>query len=443
VRVVPVADGLVVAAFVGASYHWGEGRVSDDDGAATSPTSGTEQGARPQDALTEHTLRWAPGIGALAVVIGLVFVTGLVLFDRSLDRVAVDGLADDGESERSDGDGDGVVTVVDAENGAPRGLGSTLHVLVAGSDDRSVLSPEERRELSTGDAPGERMEAIALVRIDPDHDRLDVLRFPRDLLVTRCDASRGRINAAYAIGERNGVGGSSCLVQTVGGWTGIPIHHVVTVDFRGFVDAVDAVGGVELGLDEPLRDRRAGLDLEAGCVVLDGADALAFVRARHLDDDFGRIRRQQQLVAATMDQVLTGETLRDPRRLGQLLATAQRSLQMDDRLTAHRLRAIAATVADLGSDDLVTRTIDGEVRRSQEGISFLYPDEEHAEALFDAFVSGELDAAPETARELRSSSAVGDDDTTSDLEDADRDEREDEGDTDDEVNATVSPGADC
>jgi hypothetical protein len=90
---VPVADGLVVAAFVGASYHWGEGRVSDDDGAATSPTSGTEPGARPQDALTEHTLRWAPGIGALAVVIGLVFVTGLVLFDRSLARVAGDGLA--------------------------------------------------------------------------------------------------------------------------------------------------------------------------------------------------------------------------------------------------------------------------------------------------------------------------------------------------------------
>jgi peptide/nickel transport system permease protein len=86
----------------GASHHWGEGSVSDDDGAATSPTSGTEPGARPHDALTEHTLRWAPGIGALAVVIGLVFapliaktVRAAVLSERQLDYVTAAHLRKD------------------------------------------------------------------------------------------------------------------------------------------------------------------------------------------------------------------------------------------------------------------------------------------------------------------------------------------------------------
>lgn len=371
--------------------------VAQEEG-TSGPEAGSASGWRAR------TLRWAPGVGAAIVVVAMLAVGGAIAFDRSLDRVDVDGLAEDGDTERQTDDDDTVTVERDPE--PPSELGSALHVLVAGSDDRSVLSPEEQRELRTGDVDGERMEALALVRIDPDTDRVDALRLPRDLLVTRCDGSRGRINAAYAIGERDGTGGSSCLVETITTWTGIPIHHVVRVDFRGFVDAVDAVGGVEVPLDEPLEDERAGLDVPEGCVHLDGADALAFVRARQLDDDFGRIDRQQQLVAATMDQVLTRSTLRDPRRLGQLLTTAQRSLELDSGLTPQRLRSIAATVADLEGEQLVTRTVDGEIGRSDEGIAFLYPDESHADALFDAFADGSLPDAPEDGSQLQAETAT-------------------------------------
>jgi anionic cell wall polymer biosynthesis LytR-Cps2A-Psr (LCP) family protein len=175
---------------------------------------------------------------ALAVLV-LLLVGGAVavaLVDRSLDRRAIDGLARPGDGDGEDDAPDGV--------DLPDDIDQVLNVLVTGSDDRSVLTREERRELSTGDAEGARTETIMLLRIDPDTDRIDALRFPRDLLVTRCDGSRGRINAAYGIGERDGVGAATCLVETISRWTGIPIHHVVETDFRGFVDLVDAVDGV-------------------------------------------------------------------------------------------------------------------------------------------------------------------------------------------------------
>jgi LCP family protein required for cell wall assembly len=332
---------------------------------------------------------------AVVVVIGAAGAFGLWWFDRSLDRVPVEGLSEDPAEASDDGDGDEVEAA---------SLDRALYVLVAGSDDRSVLTPEERREFSTGDAQGARTEVLMLLRLDPDLERIDALRFPRDLLVTRCDGSRGRINAAHGIGEREFRDGPSCLVSTITRFTGLPIHHVVQVDFRGFVDLVEAVGGVEVYLEEPIRDRRAGIDLPSGCVELDGADALGFVRARQIDNDLERIGRQQQLLAAVLDQVATPSTLADPRRVGSLIATAQRSLQLDDGLTAGQLRSLAEAGADLGSDDLVSRTVTGETHLS-DGSAFLEPDEEYAEMLFEAFARGELPETPEDPSQL----AVGTD----------------------------------
>jgi LCP family protein required for cell wall assembly len=329
--------------------------------------------------------RWPLVVVSVLTVALVAGALGLWLFDRSLDRVPVEGLAENDEPS----EGEAEANEVEAAT-----LGRATHVLVAGSDDRSVLTPEERREFSTGDADGERTEALMLLRIDPDLERIDALRFPRDLLVTRCDGSRGRINAAYAIGERDYRDGPSCLVSTITRFTGLPIHHVVKVDFRGFVDAVEAVGGVEVRLEEPIRDRRAGIDLPAGCVELDGADALGFVRARQIDNDFERIGRQQQLLAAVLDQVATPSTLADPRRVAALITTAQRSLELDEGLTAGQLRSLAGEVADLGSDDLVTRTVTGEPHRSN-GSAFLEPDEEYAAMLFTAFERGDLPDTPE------------------------------------------------
>src|SRR6056297_1054617 len=172
---------------------------------------------------------------------------------------------------------------------ASRGSGP-INVLLVGSDSREDLSDDERRELSTGSAEGERTDTIILLSVDGGDVAL--LSFPRDLWVTRCDGSVGRINAATR------VGGPSCLATTVSSLSGIDIHHYATVTFGGFRDLVDAVGGVELCLEAPIADRDAGIDLPAGCQVLDGTDALGFVRVRKIDDDFGRMGRQQEFLRA-------------------------------------------------------------------------------------------------------------------------------------------------
>ena len=213
---------------------------------------------------------------ALLSIVAASVVLSLVSLDRSVGRVDVDGLGEP--------DDDGTDPPRERRDPDPA---EPLTVLVLGSDSREVLSAEERRTLGTGHADGERTETIALVRLDPGADELRVLSVPRDTLLTRCDGSRGRVNAAYGIGERDGVGGMSCVVTTLTEWGGISIDHAVKLDFRGFVDVVDALGGVPIILDEPLVDERANLDLPAGCTRLDGRQALAFVRARSLDSDFG------------------------------------------------------------------------------------------------------------------------------------------------------------
>lgn len=351
---------------------------------------------------------------SLQVLLGVVLVVALggvgtaIVLDRMVDRQSVDGLTSpDASVDVPDADG-----AADGQAELPDEPEDVRYVLVAGLDDRSVLTPEERVELSTGNVDGARTEAIALIRLDPDRDQLDVLRFPRDLLVTRCDGSRGRINAAYRIGERDEVGGIDCLVETITSWTGLPIHHVVEVDFRGFVDLVDAVDGVTVELDEPLQDDKANLDVPAGQVELDGPTALAFVRARGMDSDLGRIERQQQLVAAALDQVVSRRTLSDPSRLTALVRAGQRHLTFDDRMTPRRLLQFGQLAAGFDADDMVTRTVIGEVDQT-EGFWFLVPDEVAAQELFADLRDGGFSPQTQLASDDTSSSDTSSSDTSS------------------------------
>ncbi len=149
----------------------------------------------------------------------------------------------------------------------------TTNILVVGSDSRADLTPEQRNELTTGgDFGDERTDTILL--LVTDGSRVGILSFPRDLYVERCDGTAQRINTAVQ------VGGLSCLARTITATSGIGIDHTVRVSFGGFVEVVEAVGGVEVCLEQAIDDRDAGIDLPAGCQVLQGADALGYVRVR-------------------------------------------------------------------------------------------------------------------------------------------------------------------
>jgi anionic cell wall polymer biosynthesis LytR-Cps2A-Psr (LCP) family protein len=125
-----------------------------------------------------------------------------------------------------------------------------------------------------------------------------------------------------------------------------------------------------------------------------------------MDNDLGRIDRQQQLVAAALDQVATPRTLADPSRLISLVRVAQNHLTFDDRMTTRRLLQLGRVGARLGGDDLVSRTIPGTVDES-DGFYFLEPDEVAANRLFRAFLAGELDRTPDPSEDDEVSEAPG------------------------------------
>jgi anionic cell wall polymer biosynthesis LytR-Cps2A-Psr (LCP) family protein len=203
--------------------------------------------------------------------------------------------------------------------------------------------------LGTGDADGERTESIALLRLEVGADEIRMLNVPCDTLVTRCDGSRGRINAAYAIGERTGVGGMSCVVQTSTSWTGVSIDHAVKVDF---------------------------LELEQGCNRLDGADSLAFVRARHIDDDYGRTARQQRFVEELRHEVAAQGLITDLPRLLRTANAITRSVEIDTSLDLGQIQQLVRTYRDTLRAPAQGRSIPGTV---QDGNDLPFLDVDRAE----------------------------------------------------------------
>lgn len=269
----------------------------------------------------------------------------------SIDRIAVDGLQ---------------------PGGGP------LHVLVTGSDSREDLTPEEQQELGTGFVEGERTDSIFLLTIDGS--RAGLLAFPRDLFVTRCDGSQGRINGALA------QGGPSCLVQTVQAVSGIDIDHYVTVSFGGFRDVVDAVGGVELCLPEPLNDPFAGVDLPAGCQRVTGPQALGYVRTRKLDNDLERIKRQQAFLGALADELASPSLALDPVASWRLTGAIGSALTADDGLGPVDLGRLGLGLRGLASG-AVTATVPTDFATIG-GASVLTIREAEAQAVFAGFRDG-------------------------------------------------------
>lgn len=265
--------------------------------------------------------------------------------------------------------------------------GSRVNVAVVGSDSRADLTPEQRRELTTGDAEGARTDSIMVLSVAGSQPSLT--SFPRDLWVTRCDGSQGRINAAL------GMDGPGCLVDTVESLGDLPLHHYVDVNFGGFQELVDAVGGVRICVEKPLDDPLAGIDLQRGCQQMDGATALGYVRTRKLDNDLERIRRQQQFIAALASAVATPRTLVNPVRAWRTTGAVGAAIRADDDLGIVELARLGFGARAMASGDLDTATVPGTPARIN-GAAVLEPDLVAAEEVFEPLRqdTGGVDAGP-------------------------------------------------
>jgi LCP family protein required for cell wall assembly len=249
-----------------------------------------------------------------------------------------------------------------------------MNVLVLGSDSRDDLSEEQRK--SFGTIGGRRADTIILLHLDEKREKAILVHFPRDLRVTDPNGKVSKINAIYGQGPE-------ALVRTVSRFSGLPINHYIEVDFNGFNRITEALGGVDVYFEKPLQDPDSGLNVPKGCVTIEGDQALAFVRARKIDDDFGRIGRQQLYVKLMIDKIATPGTLLRPARVLGLINIFSENIRHDADLDLTDVRTIALRVRSFSSRNLDMRVVPSQGARIQ-GQAFVVADDRKSDALFDA-----------------------------------------------------------
>jgi LCP family protein required for cell wall assembly len=183
-----------------------------------------------------------------------------------------------------------------------RPLQRTRNILLLGTDQRDL------------GAVG-RTDTIMVLAIDAPNNRASLVSFPRDLYLAIPGIGYSRINTAYGFGEeRQPGGGLPLLMSTIERNFGIPIERYVRIDFSGFQDVIDALGGVDVIVDCPLYDELIyryfeTYSLEPGTYHMNGEQALYYARSRKTTSDFDRARRQQRVLLAMRNRVLEGDLL--------------------------------------------------------------------------------------------------------------------------------------
>jgi len=239
----------------------------------------------------------------------------------------------------------------------PPKFNSAMNILLIGSDSRAGTNAAFGRGVQ-----GARSDTMILMHISPRRDGATLISFPRDSMVSTLGCKQDGMGhsgqpASQQLEMLNTTfdsGGAPCTWQTVETLTGIHIDHFIEIDFNGFQSMVNAVGGVNVCLPEAIKDPASKLNLGTGVHHVDGSQALAFVRERHIGEgsDLQRIQRQQYFMAALAKQVTTSNTLGDPGRLLSLANAATHSLTTDSGLDVRTLLKIAESMRGLHAESV-------------------------------------------------------------------------------------------
>ncbi|NLA36865.1 MAG: LCP family protein [Actinobacteria bacterium] len=246
-----------------------------------------------------------------------------------------------------------------------------LNFLLVGSDTRELDQTVDGG--NTKDAPGgQRADTIMIARVDPEISQIEMLTVPRDLWVSDGKGGHRRINSAYS-------GGPQGLIDSINDELGIPIHHYIEVNFDGFRGLVDAVGGIGMYFDRPVYDENSGLNIKKkGCYTLDGHQALAFARSRHLmysngvkwisepTGDLGRSTRQQIFMRRALSK-LSGLGLNNVATLTDLIGVAKNHLVLDDKLGVNDIRGLAGQFSNFNASGMAVHRLTTESKRTNGG----------------------------------------------------------------------------
>lgn len=267
----------------------------------------------------------------------------------------------------------------------PKLVEGALNILLLGTDSRDP-------EVSGEPGGAWRTDTIVLVHIPASHDRAYLVSIPRDLWVhipASPDGQNGdtmaKINAAFAWG------GMPLAVQTVEQYTGVHVDHVALIDFAGFVAVTDAVGGVELTIDQTITSiHPPHRTFEAGTRTFTGEEALDYVRQRYqfADGDFARMRNQQMFLKALLDKAVSLGTLANLGNLRAFVTSAADTMTVDHDFS---LVDLGWQFRGLRGDDLVflvSPNLGSDLVGDQ---SVVVSDRDTALAFYDAMARDEVD----------------------------------------------------
>ena len=306
--------------------------------------------------------RWSARALIALLVVGSMVAGSLSFYawkvNNDLQRIAVDNLA--GSSP-----------------------GGTDNILIAGSTNRCGLKINSPVFGScAAGVTGVNSDVVMIVHLDAKHHSASLLSIPRDLFVPNARSTGvGKIDAALAEGP-------SQLVNVIEQDLGIPINHYVELNFDGFQGVVNALGGVKMYFPEPVYDANSGLDIrQAGCRSLDGFQALAVVRARHLqyrtpstkssnphywpfdpESDLSRIRRDHEFLRVLADSV-AAQGLANPVTDQALISTLVPQMQVDSGMSLSHIVELVKSFHDVHSADVPQNTLPVTVVN---GLSFMY-----------------------------------------------------------------------
>jgi LCP family protein required for cell wall assembly len=275
---------------------------------------------------------------------------------------------------------------IDAFNDVPASSRPTPAAQAHGAENLLILGSDSRDPANT---TGSRSDTIILAHLPKDRKSAQLISIPRDTWVyvpksstTQYGNTHAKINAAYAWG------GVPLVVQTVEGYTGVRIDHVVIVDFAGFKEIIDALGGVDIYVDQSFTSTHSlnangKRTFTKGLQHMDGAAALDYSRERYsfADGDFARIRHQQQMIKAVLDKASSAGLLTNPGQLNALLRATANAVTVDKTLS---LFDMATQLRDLRSGNLNFYTSPTKGTGMVGDQSVVFADDSKAKTLYDA-----------------------------------------------------------
>ena len=313
--------------------------------------------------------RWGRIALVLGVAVALVISVGMVVSFLWAKKVDEDLRRTDPFSQIS--------------GGRPQKLADgSLNVLLLGSDSREPDAPVG--------AGMWRTDTIMVLHMPASHDKAYVISLPRDLWVEVAHGPNGdgptmaKLNAAYAWG------GLSNMVETVEGYTGVRMDHVVLIDFFGFVKVTDALGGVQMNVDQTITSIHPPHRVfTKGPHTFNGEEALDYVRQRYqyTDGDFAREKHQQQFLTALLDKAASAGTLSNPARFKDFVGSTASALTVDQDFS---MLDLGWQFRNLRSNNLVYLTSPNDGSGTAGGQSVLMSDPDKAAAFYDAVARDNL-----------------------------------------------------